>query len=69
MPTLQQSGGPRSAEKAEWLEEVTEQWFLENKDIEPHELEEDFLEGILMEEFNLQIDDGSLAEVRVRPCP
>ena len=58
----QQGGGPQSKEKAEWMEEVTENWFHENRDIQAFEVEE-FLGEILETEFQLQIDDGSLGEV------
>ena len=59
---VQHAGGTQSKEKAEWLEDVTEEWFYENKDVEPYELQ-DFLEEIIEAEFNLQIDDGSVGEV------
>ena len=59
---MQHAGGTQSKEKADWLEDVTENWFYENKDVEPYELQ-DFLEEIIEAEFNLQIDDGSVAEV------
>jgi len=62
-----QGGGPQSKEKAEWMEEVTENWFHENRDIQAFEVEE-FLGEILETEFQLQIDDGSLGEVSRKVC-
>jgi len=62
------AGGPQSKEKADWMEEVTEQWFYDNQDIQPYELA-DFLEDIVITEFNnLQIDDGSFNEVGRQVC-
>jgi len=56
------SGGPQSAAKAEWMIEVTENWFYENKELNPYEVT-DFLEDIINQEFNLIINDGSSDEI------
>eukprot|EP00090_Calanus_glacialis_P032668 TRINITY_DN54137_c0_g1_i1.p1 TRINITY_DN54137_c0_g1~~TRINITY_DN54137_c0_g1_i1.p1 ORF type:complete len:178 (+),score=54.99 TRINITY_DN54137_c0_g1_i1:36-536(+) len=62
-----QSGGPQSKEKAEWLVGATESWFYQNKDLQDWEVG-DLLEEIISNEFNLQIDDGSLVEVGRKIC-
>eukprot|EP00092_Neocalanus_flemingeri_P020571 GFUD01022286.1.p1 GENE.GFUD01022286.1~~GFUD01022286.1.p1 ORF type:complete len:170 (-),score=50.98 GFUD01022286.1:73-582(-) len=62
-----QSGGPQSKEKAEWLVGATEAWFYENKDLQDWEVG-DFLEDVVLTEFNLQIDDGSLVEIGRKIC-
>ena len=46
---------------------ATENWFYENKDLQDFEVE-DFLGEIMQNEFNLQIDDGSLEEVARSVC-
>jgi len=62
-----QSGGPQSREKAEWLVGATENWFNENGNLQDYEVA-DFLEEIILTEFNLQIDDGSLLEIGRKVC-
>ena len=47
--------------------EVTENWFYENKDLEPYEVAE-FLEDIVSHEFHLAIDDGSSDEIGRLVC-
>ena len=64
---FQQSGGPQSREKAEWLAQVLENWFYENKDLEAYEVA-NFLEEIIGNEFNLTIDDGSPMEIARTVC-
>jgi len=56
------AGGPQSVEIAQWMVQVTENWFYENKDLEPYEVTE-FLEEIISQEFNVMIDDGSGGEI------
>ena len=63
----QEAGGPQSKEKADWMAGATENWFYENKDLQDFEVE-DFLGEIMQNEFNLQIDDGSLEEVARSVC-
>ena len=52
----------RSKEKAEWLVDVTENWFYENNDIENWEVA-DYLGEIMKNEFVVQIEDGSLLQI------
>jgi len=63
----QSAGGPQSKEKAEWMKGVTENWFYENSNLDKYEVE-DFLEQIIINEFYVQIDDGSLYEVASKVC-
>ena len=59
---FQQAGGPKSKQKAEWMVDVTENWFYLNSEIENYEVA-DYLEQIMNNEFSLRIDDGSLLQV------
>ena len=59
---MQQAGGPKSKQKAEWMVDVTENWFYLNSEIENYEVA-DYLEQIMHNEFSLSIDDGSLLQV------
>ncbi len=45
-----------------WLAGATAQWFSENKDLEIDEVE-GFYEDVVINEFNLSVEDGSLQEV------
>merc|ERR1712150_374842 len=47
--------------------DATEQWFKENADIEPYELE-DFIADIMSAEFDTEFDDGSLANISKDVC-
>ncbi|XP_070559577.1 pre-rRNA-processing protein TSR2 homolog [Ptychodera flava] len=60
-------GGQHSQEKARWLVGAVEEWFRENSNIEPYELE-DFLAVILDNEFDTIADDGSLPQVSQLIC-
>ncbi|XP_078596488.1 pre-rRNA-processing protein TSR2 homolog [Branchiostoma floridae x Branchiostoma japonicum] len=60
-------GGVHSAAKAEWMVDAVSQWFQENADIDPCELE-DFLAEVLNNEFDTVADDGSLAQVAQQIC-
>ena len=51
-----------SQRKAEWMVDVTENWFYLNDQIENYEVA-DFLEEIMHNEFSLKVDDGSLLQV------
>jgi len=62
-----QAGGPESREKAEWMKSATENWFYENSNLEKWEVE-GFLETVIVNEFYVQIDDGSLYEVAGKVC-
>ena len=52
----------KSKEKAEWLVDVTENWFYLNANIENWEVA-DYLGEIMKNEFVVQIEDGSLLQV------
>ncbi|XP_066284706.1 pre-rRNA-processing protein TSR2 homolog isoform X1 [Branchiostoma lanceolatum] len=60
-------GGVHSTAKAAWMGEAVSQWFQENADIDPSELE-DFLAEILNNEFDTVADDGSLSQVAQQIC-
>ncbi|KAL5015176.1 hypothetical protein ScPMuIL_009446 [Solemya velum] len=60
-------GGVDSREKAEWMVYAVETWFKENSNIEPYEVE-DFLAEVVDNEFDTQIDDGSLPEISGLIC-
>jgi len=56
-----------SREKADWMVGVIETWFCENRNLQDSEVA-DFLAEILDNEFNLQVEDGSLEEVGSKLC-
>ncbi|XP_071171913.1 pre-rRNA-processing protein TSR2 homolog [Mytilus edulis] len=60
-------GGGESREKAEWMVLAIDQWFKENKNLDPYEVEE-FLADILNAEFDTIADDGSLPEIASMIC-
>ncbi|XP_044539316.1 pre-rRNA-processing protein TSR2 homolog isoform X1 [Gracilinanus agilis] len=55
-------GGVHSREKAQWLEGVVEDYFLQNADLEQDEVE-DFLSDVMSAEFDTLVEDGSLPQV------
>lgn len=57
-----QSAGPTTPAKAEWLAAAIPQWFQENPDLTPDEVA-GFLEDLIVDEFHVQIEDGSYEEV------
>ncbi|TRY71190.1 hypothetical protein TCAL_17329 [Tigriopus californicus] len=57
-----QSAGPDTPAKAEWLATAIPQWFAENPDLTLDEVA-GFLEDLIVDEFHVQIDDGSYEEV------
>ena len=63
----QGAAGSKSKDIAKWMVSATVQWFSENKDLECDEVE-DFLTDIITQEFNVQFDDGSAAEVSKLVC-
>jgi hypothetical protein len=63
----QGAGGPQSRAIAAWLVNATAQWFSENRDLEPYEVES-FLEDIINTEFNMVIEDCSIKEVSKLLC-
>eukprot|EP00088_Acartia_fossae_P012549 TRINITY_DN16469_c0_g1_i1.p1 TRINITY_DN16469_c0_g1~~TRINITY_DN16469_c0_g1_i1.p1 ORF type:complete len:170 (-),score=47.43 TRINITY_DN16469_c0_g1_i1:44-553(-) len=58
----QGAGGPESKAKESWFISATEAWFYENQDLLPCEVA-DFLDSVIQNEFDLQMEDGSLEEV------
>uniref|UniRef100_A0A8C4QWU8 Pre-rRNA-processing protein TSR2 homolog n=1 Tax=Eptatretus burgeri TaxID=7764 RepID=A0A8C4QWU8_EPTBU len=60
-------GGSQSKEKVDWMVDVVERFFIDNKDLHKHEVE-DFLEDILNNEFNTLVEDGSLPQVSQQLC-
>ena len=56
------AAGKETAEKAEWVPTAIVQWFGENKDLDYYEVT-NFLEDIVVTEFNVQVDDGSYREI------
>ncbi|XP_045164456.1 pre-rRNA-processing protein TSR2 homolog [Mercenaria mercenaria] len=60
-------GGADSEAKAEWLVFAVDQWFAENANIDPYEVE-DFLEDVLNTEFDTIVDDGSLPQIAQMIC-
>ena len=63
----QGAGGPQSEAIATWMVEATVQWFAENKDLETYEVE-DFLADVVHQEFNVLVEDGSVAEISQMIC-
>ena len=63
----QGAGGPQGREIAQWMVDAVVQWFNENENLEAHEVA-DFLEQIVAQEFNLQIDDGSSDAIGTTIC-
>ncbi|KAM5146421.1 pre-rRNA-processing protein TSR2 homolog [Mantella aurantiaca] len=60
-------GGPYVQEKAEWMVGAVEQYFHTNSDLEQYEVEET-LQGILNDEFDTVVEDGSLPEIAQLLC-
>ncbi len=48
-----------------WLVDATVQWFSDNADLAPEEVE-GFFEDIIVAEFNVSLEDGSLREIGTR---
>jgi len=60
-------GGVDSQDKAKWMVDALVQWFSENADLEPYEVE-DFLSDVLNAEFDTVVDDGSLQQTAATIC-
>ncbi|XP_043944994.1 pre-rRNA-processing protein TSR2 homolog isoform X2 [Protopterus annectens] len=60
-------GGVSSQEKADWMVTAVEQYFYDNDDLEPCEVE-DLLSELLNNEFDTVVEDGSLPEVALQIC-
>ncbi|KAG8554722.1 hypothetical protein GDO81_003874 [Engystomops pustulosus] len=52
-------GGPHGQEKAQWMVGAVHDYFCSNSDLEQYEVE-DTLQGILNDEFDTMVEDGSL---------
>lgn len=62
-----QAAGPQSAEIAEWMITATEQWFSENQNLSTSEVSS-YLEDIIVNEFNVEIQDDSYDEIGQLLC-
>ena len=60
-------GGQYSSDKETWLQKVIFDVFMENESLDPLDIE-DYLAEILSNEFNVIIEDGSLAKVSEKLC-
>ncbi|XP_076860159.1 pre-rRNA-processing protein TSR2 homolog [Brachyhypopomus gauderio] len=60
-------GGAHSQQKAEWMVDAVQQYFYDNDDLQPAEVE-DFLSDLMNNEFDTLIDDGSLPQVAQKVC-
>ncbi|XP_076336538.1 pre-rRNA-processing protein TSR2 homolog isoform X3 [Tachypleus tridentatus] len=60
-------GGPYAREKERWLADVAVQYFHDNVDLQPDEVEE-FIGEILNNEFDTIADDGSVEEISRKLC-
>ncbi|KAM4664210.1 pre-rRNA-processing protein TSR2 homolog [Discoglossus pictus] len=60
-------GGPHSQEKAEWMVGAVEQYFQTNANLEQYEVEETLL-GMMNDEFDTLVEDGSLPMVAQDLC-
>lgn len=60
-------GGAQSKEKSEWLENVIVEFFNNNSDLDPSEVE-NFISEIMDNEFNLLIEDNSLINLSKNLC-
>ncbi|XP_075434542.1 pre-rRNA-processing protein TSR2 homolog [Ascaphus truei] len=60
-------GGAHSEEKAEWMVGAVDQYFHSNADLEQYEVEEG-LSGMMNEEFDTIVEDGSLPQVAQQLC-
>ncbi|CAL8279045.1 unnamed protein product [Boreogadus saida] len=60
-------GGAFGQQKAEWMIDVVGKYFYENSDLVPSEVE-DYISVLLDQEFNTEVDDGSLAQLSQQMC-
>ncbi|XP_040260884.1 pre-rRNA-processing protein TSR2 homolog [Bufo bufo] len=60
-------GGPHVQEKAQWMVGVVHEYFLTNADLEQYEVEET-LQGMMNDEFDTMVEDGSLPAVAQQLC-
>ncbi|XP_029994112.1 pre-rRNA-processing protein TSR2 homolog [Sphaeramia orbicularis] len=55
-------GGVYGQQKADWLVDVVQQYFHDNADLDQYEVE-DYISGLMDQEFDTVVDDGSLPQV------
>ncbi|TWW56049.1 Pre-rRNA-processing protein TSR2 -like protein [Takifugu flavidus] len=55
-------GGVYGHQKADWMVDVVQQYFLDNDDLQQYEVE-DFISLLMHQEFDTLVDDGSLPQV------
>ncbi|XP_069799006.1 pre-rRNA-processing protein TSR2 homolog [Dendropsophus ebraccatus] len=60
-------GGPHVQEKAQWMVGAVHEYFHTNSDLEQYEVEET-LQGILNDEFDTVVEDGSLPMIAQQLC-
>uniref|UniRef100_A0A3Q1BG56 Pre-rRNA-processing protein TSR2 homolog n=1 Tax=Amphiprion ocellaris TaxID=80972 RepID=A0A3Q1BG56_AMPOC len=58
-------GGVYGQQKADWMVDVVQQYFHDNADLQPCEVE-DYLSDLMDQEFDTVVEDGSLPQVSVR---
>ncbi|XP_068189341.1 pre-rRNA-processing protein TSR2 homolog isoform X2 [Antennarius striatus] len=57
-------GGVYGQQKADWMVDVVQQYFLDNADLQQEEVE-DFIAQLMDQEFDTVVDDGSLPQIAV----
>ncbi|XP_070766980.1 pre-rRNA-processing protein TSR2 homolog [Enoplosus armatus] len=57
-------GGVYGQQKADWMVDVVQQYFLDNTDLQQYEVE-DFIAQLMDQEFDTVVDDGSLPQVSI----
>lgn len=60
-------GGAYSQQKAEWMVDALQQYFIDNDELQPDEVEE-FISELMNNEFDTVVDDGSLPQVAQKVC-
>ncbi|KAM3910681.1 pre-rRNA-processing protein TSR2 homolog [Leptodactylus fuscus] len=60
-------GGPHVQEKAQWMVGAVHEYFHTNSDLEQYEVE-DTLHGIMNDEFDTMVEDGSLSMISQQLC-
>ncbi|XP_048065227.1 pre-rRNA-processing protein TSR2 homolog [Megalobrama amblycephala] len=60
-------GGAYSQQKAEWMVDALQQYFIDNDELQQDEVE-DFISELMNNEFDTVVDDGSLPQVAQKVC-
>ncbi|XP_066436657.1 pre-rRNA-processing protein TSR2 homolog [Eleutherodactylus coqui] len=60
-------GGPHVQEKAQWMVGAVQEYFSANSNLEQYEVE-DTLQGIMNDEFDTVVEDGSLPMIAQQLC-